>query len=180
MDGSGEFDVKLPLSAQWGLAPALRAFFRKRANPQESEDLVQEVFMRLHARAATTPVGNPRSYIFQVATTVLIDNARRKVTRRDAAHQELTEALHPREEISPERTLLARERVNLALKALHGLPERTRQAFMLIRFESLSYAEAARHMGISVSGVEKHMIRAMERIAIAVRDAAEGSGGVDE
>jgi RNA polymerase sigma-70 factor (ECF subfamily) len=158
----------------WSLAPAIRAYFIKRVGREDSEDLVQEVFLRLQARTISDPVLNQRSYVFQVAAAVLMDDARRKRARAAGAHGELTDRDHPREEHSPERALLLREQLLLTMAALDGLPHRTRQAFLLVRLDGLSYAAAATHMGISVSGVEKHMMRAIERLARAVGEARSG------
>ena len=48
-----------------------------------------------------------------------------------------------------------------------ALPERTRDVFMLHRFEQMSYPEIARAFGISVSAVEKHIIKALRRLTEA-------------
>lgn len=156
------------------LAPALQAFFIKRVGVNDSEDLVQEVYLRLQAHIPSEPLRNPRSYVFQVAAAVLVDSLRRKRARAADAHCALTDGNHPVEEQSPERTLLAREQLRLTASVLDGLPERTREAFLLVRLEGLSYAAAAARMGISMSGVEKHMMRAIERLARGVRAATQG------
>ncbi len=49
-----------------------------------------------------------------------------------------------------------------------ALPERSREAFLLQRQHGLSYGEIAATMGISVSTVEKHMIRALAALREAL------------
>jgi len=45
------------------------------------------------------------------------------------------------------------------------LPERTRVVFVLRRLENLSYSEIGLRLGLSVSAVEKHMLRAVRHLA---------------
>ncbi len=55
---------------------------------------------------------------------------------------------------------------------LSALPERTRHIFLLYRLEKMRRAEIASLFGISVSGVEKHIARAVARLALNL----EGGG----
>ncbi|MFD0847099.1 sigma factor-like helix-turn-helix DNA-binding protein [Sphingosinicella xenopeptidilytica] len=50
-------------------------------------------------------------------------------------------------------------------RVLEGLPETTLIVFMAHRVEGKCYAEIAREMGISEWRVERHMVRAIGRIA---------------
>ncbi|MBN9318276.1 MAG: sigma-70 family RNA polymerase sigma factor, partial [Caulobacterales bacterium] len=68
------------------------------------------------------------------------------------------------EPISPERVLLGREKLDRALAVLQRLPARTRQIFILHRFEDMTYPRIAASLGISKSAVEKHMIRALKAL----------------
>ncbi len=69
------------------------------------------------------------------------------------------------EVIEPERVLVGRDDLKLALSALGELTERTQAVFVLQRFEGRKNKEIARELGISVSAVEKHMVRALAHIA---------------
>ena len=145
----------------------LRSFFRKRAfDPQEAEDLVQEVFTRLAARSDAPRMENPEAYIFQTAANLLRDRARRDMTRSAAIREFAENSREAFEEISPERVLQGRQGVADLQRALLELPERTRAIFVLHRFEELKYSEIARRLGISVSSVEKHMMDALRHIAL--------------
>ena len=46
------------------------------------------------------------------------------------------------------------------------MPPRAAQAFILHRFEQLSYEEIARRMGVSVKAVEMNVRRTMERVMV--------------
>jgi RNA polymerase sigma-70 factor (ECF subfamily) len=69
------------------------------------------------------------------------------------------------EELSPERVLLGKEKVVALKNALNELPERTRNVFLLHRFEEFKYREIAQQLGISMSSVEKHMMDAIKHLA---------------
>ena len=68
------------------------------------------------------------------------------------------------EDFSPERILLGREAYARMVEALQELPERARTIFVLNRFEELSAGEIARRLGVSVSTVEKDMMRAIAHL----------------
>ena len=71
--------------------------------------------------------------------------------------------------------MLAKERLCLFIQAVEGLPPRTKEAFLLYRLSGCSYREIAGRMGISISGVDKHIRRAIEQTYTTVKafDAAE-------
>lgn len=152
------------------LMPAVRRFLMKRAPIDDVDDLMQDVAIRMHVRRDDGEIANLHGYVFQVAHSVLADRARRDTVRHRHRHDELEDKHHPVEGRSPERVLLGKERWSRLVAAVDELPERTRQAFVLHRFEEMSYAAIARHMGISVSAVEKHIMKAI-RILAATIDA---------
>ncbi len=156
---------RLPDSFFARYAGPLRKYFRSRVyNPQDVEDLVQEVFCRLSERAELDQIENQEGYLFQTAANLLRDRARREQTR-SSANRDLTDmAENSFEEISPERVLLGKRRVEELTRALMELPERTRVIFLLHRFEDRKYGEIARQLGISVSSVEKHMMDAIRHL----------------
>jgi RNA polymerase sigma factor (sigma-70 family) len=144
---------------------AVRRFLMKRAPIGEVDDLVQDVALRMQTRRATGTIENIDGYLFQVAQSVLTDRGRRDTVRHRAAHDSLEDFHHPVEDRSPERVLQGKEHLAQLIAAMGDLPERTRQAFVLHRFEEMSYAAIARHMGISVSAVEKHIMKAIKQLA---------------
>ncbi len=150
-------------------APALRAYFTKRGHGYEADDLVQDCMTRMLSRKSTETVENPEGFLFQVAFSVLLDRVRHDQVRRRSMHCPLEESLHPVEEISPARVLEGRERVRLVQAALLAMPERTRTAFVLVRLDGKSYSLAAREMGVSVSAIEKHIMKAMRLLTERLR-----------
>lgn len=142
----------------------LERFFRKRVRERhEIDDLVQEVFTRLAGKTESS-VQEPEAYIFQIAANLLRDRARRGIFRRSANEQYIEENRDSFDVITPERVLLAKQRVAELKIALAELPERTRFVLLLQRYEGMTYREIAERLGVSVSSVEKHMIKAIAHI----------------
>jgi RNA polymerase sigma-70 factor (ECF subfamily) len=145
--------------------PALVRYFRKRAHPADVEDLVQDVFLNMQTRQAETPIGNVEGYLFAVAMSTLVRKSQQEKPRR--AHtpfEDDDDAALPPEEISPERILLGKERLALAVRVMKNLPPRTQEVFLLHRFEEMTYPAIGAALGMSVSAVEKHIMIALKRL----------------
>jgi RNA polymerase sigma-70 factor (ECF subfamily) len=140
-------------------------FFRRRVrNEADVEDLVQDVFARIVARDSSEPVTHLGAYVMKTASSVIADNARRRAVRHADLHVPFDPDLHAGEEIGPERVLSGREELDAAAAALLSLPERTRTVFVLRRLEGYRYRDIADHLGISVSAVEKHLVKALRHL----------------
>lgn len=142
----------------------LRRYFARRAPAREIDDLIQEVFLRIQAQANRAPIRHLEGYLVTVAASVLVDRARRRLARRESTHLALEDAHHPRDHLTPERVLLDQEALSRIMDAIMQLPARTRDTFILHRFEDMSCAAIAEHLGITVSGVEKHIMRALHHL----------------
>ena len=150
------------LSVRYG--QAVRRFFSRRLRDgADVEDLTQEVFARLLKRAELGEIANIEGYLFHTAANLLRERAR-KAARRPGDTPAIDEIDAAGEEFSPERILLGREAYARMVEALQELPERARTIFVLNRFEELSAAEIARRLGVSVSTVEKDMMRAIAHL----------------
>ena len=147
--------------------PALRRYFQKKASAAEAEDLVQDVFLAMQSRGAGARIENVEGYLFRTAANVLARRLGRDAWRGDP----LSVVVEPQDELSPERALIAKEQLERVVEALKTLPPRTRQAFILHRFEEMTYVSIARQMGITTISVGKLIKRALRKLG----DAAEGS-----
>ena len=139
----------------------LRPYIARRVPHDDVEDLLQETMLRLHQRKSIEMIENPSAYAFQTARSVMVDRGRRDAVRQRNAHAELEEAHHPIEYATPERVLAGRQALDRLTCALSEMPVRTRDVFVLHRFEEMSYAEIGAHLGISLSAVGKHMMKAL-------------------
>ncbi len=156
----GESAALEALSRQF--RPVLLNYFQRRiGDPAESEDLAQEVFIRMLRRGHVAALEDVRAYLFETASSVLMDRLRKRTVRHSADHETFDSSAHGGEDFPSERVLIGRETLTRASRALLELPERARTVFVLRRLEGLRYRDIARRLGISVSAVEKHMARAI-------------------
>jgi RNA polymerase sigma factor (sigma-70 family) len=154
------------------LGAALRHFFRRNGvGPDEQDDLVQETFVRVAASPAIEDCDNIDAYVTRSATRVLIDRQRRRRVRHADAHCEFDAALHAGLASPTDELVIARQALRRTSLLLMELPERTRFVFVLSRMEELSNREIALRLGISISGVEKHMHRAMRYLVANIGNA---------
>ncbi len=143
--------------------PALRTYFRKKVGPSDADDLVQEVFVNLNDRGRVDDIEHVNRYLFRVAANVL---ARRwQGNAWDWSSHAGVEELELFDELSPERVLMAKQALSRLMDALKDLPPRVGEAFVLHRFEDMTYREIAERMGIKPKSVEALIMRALERIA---------------
>lgn len=136
-------------------------------------DLCQELFIRLWRRR-DIQVQNLDQYMMRSARNLAIDHLRSQGSRQRAEA-----SLLPEQWESPPTGLEDGHQAAAQLRqvehALRGLPERTRHVFLLNRIHGQSYAQIASAMGVSVSAVEKHMMRALRACKHSVRAPARGS-----
>jgi RNA polymerase sigma factor (sigma-70 family) len=150
-------------------SPLLAYFLRRVRDRAEAEDLTQEVFARL-SRQNHQPEA-VQSYLFVTAANLLKDRARFRQTHRTEAHRSLNaaspHATTPRalvEDRDPERVLSGKDTLKEFVAGLEALSERTRTIFVLARIEHMHHGDIAKLFGISVSAVEKHVMKALSQL----------------
>ncbi len=149
--------------------PPLRRYFSRSVGAAEAEDLAQEVFLALQVRGAHGTVANATGYLFRIAANLLAKRREREPWNWER-HAALDGVYEPRDEMSPERALIAKQTAARILVALKDLPPRTAEAFLLHRFEEMTYAAIAGKMGVSVKAVEALIKRAVRRVGTALED----------
>jgi RNA polymerase sigma-70 factor (ECF subfamily) len=152
--------------------PELLRFLRARCGEQaEAEDVLQELWMKLQGHSSG-PIANPRAYLFQMANHLVLDRVRERRRRalRDREWAETVQIGQAAEgEIAapgptPPELLEEQEELRRLAQALAALPEGARRAFCLHKIDGLSHGEVAGLLGISRSGVEKHVAVAMRHL----------------
>lgn len=151
----------------------LLIYFRRRlgGRREDTEDLTQEVFVRLTRRPDRNNGETLEGYVFKIASSVLADWRRNRIVRRSDAHDSLDHAAESVtfpsiliEDRSPERVLAGKEALQNLEKALAELNQRTRNIFLLSRMEGVHQQDIALRLGVSVSTVEKDILKALTHI----------------
>jgi RNA polymerase sigma-70 factor (ECF subfamily) len=143
----------------------LRYFEKRGVRKMDLEDAVQEVFTRLTRREGFSELGGLQEYLFETASSVAADYHRHwGAQRRAGEHDPYDDARHAVEDFSPEQILSGKEDLQALYRALMELPERNRHIFILNRFEKMQKPEIARRLGLSLSAVEKNLVRAHDHL----------------
>ncbi|MBN2207322.1 MAG: sigma-70 family RNA polymerase sigma factor [Candidatus Aminicenantes bacterium] len=149
-------------------------FLRLTGNAAASEDLVQDVFVRiLKYRATYQPPGSFTVWMYQIARNAHIDHLRR---RRDRdllpLDDQWTEAAAPG--AGPAEALETSREQALIRKALDSLPATKREVLLLSRFRNLRYREIAELQGCSEGTVKTIVHRALKDLGRAYAALQQG------
>jgi RNA polymerase sigma factor (sigma-70 family) len=144
---------------------ALRAYLRVRFMCVDTDDVVQEAYLRLwrQVTAGRTVHVNVKSYLFTIARNVALDHLRRGA--RSPFEDRTTHEVYriPDETIDSGSAAARRQDHELLREALRALPSRCRHAAELRHFQGLNYQEAAKVMQVSPSTINSH-VRTAERL----------------
>ncbi|RFS81331.1 RNA polymerase sigma factor [Actinomadura spongiicola] len=128
-----------------------------------AEDVVQDVYARLHRRAARGPgrlPAAPPELLAYARASVL--NACRTLLRRRALARGLVQA--PQPVWSAESDAMLADDRRRVLQALVGLPVRQREAIVLRYYLDLSEAEIAAAMGVRAGTVKSTISRGLDAL----------------
>lgn len=145
-------------------ASELQQFLTRRLGCIDTaKDLVQDTFLRVLQNRPGEVLGNPRAFLFRVATNLLIDHHRRQQHRDTMTLDDPERPLDQADQgPSIERVVWSKQQVARLTRAIEELPPKCRQVFLLIKFHHLTHAEVATKLGIAQSTVVKHMIKAVD------------------
>lgn len=100
---------------------------------------------------------------------------RGRLARQGKERQIVAEVAMPiRKASAPEGPLAALELYETVAWSLDALPTRQREVFCLVRFDERSYEEAAAALRISSSTVRQHLVKASERMRVALSEYRDG------
>lgn len=132
-----------------------------------SEDLVQEVFIRLLRHADSFRAeGSCKAWIFNIARNVTLNHLRKLGTEvREAQDQdgEMTDE-QLIDHRSSEQVVAGRQNLQLVEHALAQIPAAAREVIWLGRFVFDDYEELARALGCTAGAARVRMHRAMEAL----------------
>jgi len=147
-------------------------FLRLTGNRAASEDLVQEVFIRiLKYRAGYQGDSRFVVWMFQIARNAHIDFLRKR--RGEVALDDLF-AEAPSREPLPDERLEADQEAALVRRALDRLPDRKRELLLLSRFQDLKLREIAELFDCQVGTVKVQVHRALKDLSRIYLELQEG------
>jgi RNA polymerase sigma-70 factor (ECF subfamily) len=138
----------------------LRAFVASRVeNEADAEDIVQDVFLRIHARLdSLTDERRLTSWVYQITRNAIVDHYRER--RPTTALPDAIAAETPPDDV-------AKELLPCLGPLLQRLPAQDREALILTEVEGLTQRELADRLGLSLSGAKSRVQRARQKLKLA-------------
>jgi RNA polymerase sigma-70 factor, ECF subfamily len=160
----------------------LRGFIARRVNdPGDVEDILQEVFLRIHQHVRTVrDTDRLVSWVFQITRNAIVDYYRASAQRSEIpvgttvelASREPTptdEILFPNNDpAAPEREI-----ATCLAPMIDRLAPRYREAIKLVEIDGLTQRAAAERIGISISGMKSRVQRGRHKLQQMLRTCCE-------
>lgn len=148
---------------------SLLSFLRNRVRtPEDAADVAQEAYIRMMQYEGSREIQSPSSLLFRIAINVANDLGRAEQVRHVSDQCAIDDVEVEPDRITPERKVAAEQDLNLLFAAIECLPPKCQQVFLLSRVQCMTYPQIAKHCGISVKMVEKHISHALAICASAV------------
>ena len=136
----------------------LRFALRKLGNPDDAEEIVQDTFHNMFNVESAETLENPRAYLYKTANNLALNRLRQSNHHSDYLQQCDDTATT----VSLERSVIAEDALAQIQECVAQLPIATQQVFYMNRIEGKTYAAISRELGMSVSSVEKHMMKTLK------------------
>ena len=149
------------------LHDGLRAFIAKRVqNEAATEDLLQEVFLRVHQHARSLQEPERMiSWVFQITRNAIIDHYRSAERRREVPAGLATEIEKGQNAMVEDDESEAKYELSHCLRPMiDRLSADYREAIRLVELEGLTNQEAANRLGLSVPGMKSRVQRGRQQL----------------
>lgn len=131
-----------------------------------SRSIVQQVFVDLWIKREKLHIDSLKSYLYQSVRNASLD-----VLKHKKAELKYLSTLQKEESNQFADLLEEAELADKINRAIHKLPDKCREIFVLCRLEELKYAEIADRLNISVKTVEMQICIALKKLRIELTDS---------
>lgn len=167
----GDLD-KLGLLFERYKRPLYGFFYGLNREPELSEDLVQNTFLRIMKyrhlfrgeSAGRTDGGDFRAWMFHIARNVNYDHHRKNKVKASEDLEHWQHRIGHDENQSSE--IQQREEQTMLLQALDRLPADKREILLLSKFEEKKYSEIGIVLGCSEGAVKVKVFRALQELKV--------------
>ena len=161
------FPAKKISESSWQeLIRAVRSYVGRRVpNPEDRDDLVQEVLLRVH-RGLTSlkDQTSPGPWIFGIAHNVVVDHWRKRGRARSVPIDEAEIDLGELVDETDDGEVLQQSVATYLADMVTRLESPYRETLMLTELQDMKYADAARRLGISLAAVKSRVLRGREML----------------
>jgi RNA polymerase sigma-70 factor (ECF subfamily) len=163
-------DTSFALLLERHRRPVVHFLYRMVPNQGISEELAQEVFLRVYrSRASYEPTAKFTTWLFRIATHLALnwirDNKSEK--NQESLSEELIEGVERQvtdRQPTVEAQMVNESRLEEVRQAIDALPGKQRAAVVMHKFQDLEYTQIARALSCSESAVKSLLFRAYETL----------------
>jgi RNA polymerase sigma-70 factor (ECF subfamily) len=150
--------------------PVVNFLHRMVQNRAISEELAQEVFLRVYrSRQTYEPTAKFTTWLFRIATHLALNSIRdgKRERSQESLSDELLEGVERQvadQQVTVEQALVYEVKLQEIRGAIGALPEKQRAAVLMHKYDGLDYGQIARSLGCSESAVKSLLFRAYETL----------------
>ena len=163
-------DTSFALLLERHRGPVVHFLFRMVQNPSVSEELAQEVFLRVYrSRATYEPTAKFTTWLFRIATHLALNWVRDG--KKEKGHESLDEQVvdgvdRQVRDRQPtiEQEMLYEVKMTEVRRAIEALPAKQRAAVLMHKYEEMEYSQIAKVLNCSESAIKSLLFRAYETL----------------
>jgi len=163
-------DTSFALLLERHRGPVVHFLYRMVLNQAVSEELAQEVFLRVYrSRTTYEPTAKFTTWLFRIATHVGLNWIRdgKKEKGQESLDEELLDGTVRQvadQQPTIEQAMIAKVRAREVRQAVEALPAKQRAAVLMHKYEGLEYAQIAGVLRCSESATKSLLFRAYEAL----------------
>ena len=159
--------------------PVIRFVYRMVQDRAISEELAQEVFLRVYrSREGYEASAKFTTWLYRIATNLAVNHAR---DTRNERPEKLVSLDQPDDDtgltmdvadgsLTAEEMILRRERLAAIRQRVQGLPERQRMAVVMHKYQHMDYRQIGEVLKLSESATKSLLFRAYETLRQQLKD----------
>lgn len=141
-----------------------------------AEDIASEAFAKLWEVMEKNKIRHPVTFLFAIVKNKSIDYLRHECIRQEAysrisetSIKDLLMQTSNLKDCEPEN-LYSEDIMNIVNETLKILPDRTREIFLMHRFQDLPKDEIAEKLNLTTKGIEYHIAKTLKVLRISLKD----------
>lgn len=151
-----------------------RFIWQRVRNQSDAEDILQDVFLRIHQRLSTVRASERLvSWMFQIARNAVIDYYRSTAKRREIVSNEDVDLRLDELLVEKDVTTFNQELAACLQPMLEALPEAYREALELVEMHGVSQRAAAETLGLSLSGAKSRVQRGRQKLKVMLLECCQ-------
>ena len=156
---------------------SLKRFLTRFLNNQHDiEDVVQETYLRASQAETDNKIIQPQAFLFRVARNLALNQLKEKSRQITDYIEDCSSETVIQSTEQLETDLAAQQHLGLYCEAIASLPDKCRKVMLLRKVQGMRHKEIAERMGLSVSSVEKYLLKGGQEVQDYLSQRESGDG----